>query len=106
MFEAPNLHGFKKNGLEFFKKKNLENSKHFFFKKLSFLGGKTWAIGKPHHPANGPSKNIWGILVEKIEFSTNMSKKSFFLYYEMKQNYNFMVKTKSFITQRFLNQSG
>ena len=106
MFEAPTLHGFKKNGLEFFRKKNLEKSKHFFFKKLSFLGGKTWAIGKPHHPANGPSKNIWGILVEKIEFSTNMSKKSFFLYYEMEQTYNFIVKTKIFITQKFLNQSG
>ena len=56
-------------------------------------------------PANGPSKNIWGVLVEKIEYSTNMSEKSFFLYYEMEQTYNFIVKTKSFITQRFLNQS-
>ena len=87
-------------------KKNLQKSKHFFFKKLSFLGGKTWTIGKPYHPANGPSKNILGVLVETIEYSTNMSEKSFFLYYEMEQTDNFIVKTKSFITQRFLNQSG
>ena len=62
---------------------------------MSFLGGKTWAIGEPHHPANGPSKNIWGILVEKIKFLTKMSKKSFFLYYKMEQTYNFIVKTKA-----------
>ena len=55
MFEAPTLHGFKKNGLEFFRKKNLQKSKHFSFKKMRFLGGKTWAIRKPYHPANGPS---------------------------------------------------
>ena len=106
MFEALTLHGFKKNWLEFFRKKISKSLSIFSSKNWGFLGGKTWAIGKPYHPANGPSKNIWGILVEKIEFSTNMSKKSFFLYYEMEQNYNFIVKTKSFITQRFLNQSG
>ena len=63
------------------------------------MGGKTWAIGKPYHPANGPSKNILGVLVETIEYSTNMSEKSFFLYYEMEQTDSFIVKTKSFITQ-------
>ena len=95
----------RKMDLSFLEKK-IQKSKHFFFKKLSFLGGKTWAIGKPYNTANGPSKNILGVLVEKIEYSTNMSEKSFFLYYEMEQTYNFIVKTKSFITQRFLNQSG
>ena len=106
MFEALTLHGFKKNGLEFFLEKISKSLSIFSSKNWVFSGGKTWTIGKPHHPANGPSKNIWGILIEKIEFSTNMSKKSFFLYYEMEQNYDFIVKTKSFITQRFLNQSG
>ena len=106
MFEALTLHGFKKNWLEFFRKKISKSLSIFSSKNWGFLGGKTWAIGKPYHPANGPSKNIWGILVEKIEFSTNMSKKSFFLYYKMEQTYNFIVKTKSFITQRFMNQSG
>ena len=74
-------------------------------KNERFLGGKTGAIGKHHHPANGPSKNILGVLVEKIAYSTNMSKMSFFLYYKMEQTYNFIVKTKSYLTQRFLNQS-
>ena len=92
--------------LSFLAKKVFKSLSIFSPKNRGFLGGQTWAIGKPYHPANGPSKNIWGVLVEKIEYSTNMSKKSFFLYYEMEQTYNFIVKTKSFITQRFLNQSG
>ena len=58
MFEALTLHGFKKNGLEFFRKKISKSLSIFSPKKLKFLGGKTWAIRKPFHPANGPSKNI------------------------------------------------
>ena len=105
-FEALTLTSLEKNGLEFFTNFFPKSLSIFTPKNRGFLGGQTWAIGKPYHPANGPSKNIWGVLVEKIEYSTNMSEKSFFLYYEMEQTYNFIVKTKSFITQRFLNQSG
>ena len=104
--EALTLTSWEKNGLEFFSKKIYKILSIFSPKNRGFLGGQTWAVGKPYHPANGLSKNIWGVLVEKIEYLGNMSKKSFFLYYEMEQNYNFIVKTKSFITQRFLNQSG
>ena len=86
---------------------------NFFSKSLSiftpknrgFLGGQTWAVGKPYHQANGPSKIIRGLLFEKIEYSIKLWKKWFFPYYEMEQNCNFIVKMKSFITQRFLNQS-
>jgi len=70
------------------------------------LGGQTWAVGNPYHPSNGPSKKIRGLLFEKIEYSMKLAKKSFFSYYEIEQICNFIVKMKSFITQRFLNQSG
>jgi hypothetical protein len=39
------------------------------------LGGQTWAVGKPYHPSNGPSKKIRGLLFEKIEYSMKLAKK-------------------------------
>ena len=32
----------------------------FLLEIEGFWGGQTWAVGKPYHPANGLSKNIWG----------------------------------------------
>ena len=84
--EALTLTSKEKNGLEFFSKKISKSLSIFSPKNRGFLGGQTWAIGKPYHPANALSKNIRGVLVEKIEYLSNMSKKSFFLYYEMEQN--------------------
>ena len=105
-FEALTLTSLEKNGLEFFYQFFSKSLSIFTPKNRGFLGGQTWAVGKPYHPANGPSKNIRGLLFEKIEYSINLSKKWFFPYYEMEQNCNFIVKMKSLITQRFLNQSG
>ena len=104
-FEALTLTSLEKNGLEFFTNFFPKSLSIFTPKNRGFLGGQTWAVGKPYHPANGPSKNIRGLLFEKIEYSINLWKKWFFPYYEMEQNCNFIVKMKSFITQRFLNQS-
>jgi hypothetical protein len=39
------------------------------------LGGQTWAVGKPYHPSNGPSKKIRGLLFKKIEYSMKLAKK-------------------------------
>ena len=74
-------------------------------KNRVFGGGQTWAVGKPYHPANGPSKNICGLLIKRLNIQSACQKSDFFPYYEMEQNCNFIVKMKSFITQRFLNQS-
>ena len=75
MFEALTLHGFKKIGLEFFSKKISKTLSIFSPKTRGFLGGQTWAVGKPYHPSNGPSKNIRGLLFEKIEYSMKLAKK-------------------------------
>ena len=94
-----------KNGLEFFNKKISNTLNIFSPKNRRFLGVKPGPLESPIIQLM-VYKNIWGVLLEKIEYLSNMSKKSIFLYYEIEQNYNFIVKTKSFITQRFLNQSG
>ena len=104
-FEALTLTSLDKNGLEFFYQFFSKSLSIFTPENRGFCGGQTWAVGKPYHLANGPSKNIRGLLFEKIEYSIKLWKKWFFPYYEMEQNCNFIVKMKSFITQRFLNQS-
>ena len=104
-FEALTLTSLEKNGFEFFTNFSPKSLSIFTPKKRVFWGGHTWAVGKPYHPANSPSKNIRGLLFEKIEYSINLWKKWFFRYYEMEQNCNFIVKMKSIITQGFLNQS-
>ena len=63
-----------KNGLEFFSKKISKILSIFSPKNRGFLGGQTWAVGKPYHPSNGPSKNIEGLLFEKIEYSMKLAK--------------------------------
>ena len=70
------------------------------------MRGHTRAVLTSNHPYSQPSKNIWGLLARKIEYSTKMSKKWFSSYYEMEQSCNSIVKTKSFVTRTFLNQSG
>ena len=64
-----------KNGLEFFTQKMSKSLSIFSTKNRGFLGGQTWAVGKPYHPSNGPSKKIRGLLFKKIEYSMKLAKK-------------------------------
>ena len=73
--EALTLTSLEKNGLEFFTQKMSKSLSIFSTKNKGFFGGQTWAVGKPYHPANGPSKNNRGLLFEKIEYSIKLSKK-------------------------------
>ena len=73
--EALTLTSLEKNGLEFLTKKISKSLSILPPKNRSFLGGQTWAVGKTYPPANGPSKNITGLLFEKIEYSINLLKK-------------------------------
>ena len=73
--EALTLTSKEKNGLEFFSKKISKSLNIFSPKNRGFLGGQTWAVGKPYHPSNGPSKKIRGLLFEKIEYSMKLAKK-------------------------------
>ena len=73
--EAITLTSWEKNGLEFFSKKMSKILSIFPPKIRGFLGGQTWAVGKPYHPSNGPSKYIRGVLFEKIEYSMKLAKK-------------------------------
>ena len=74
-FEALTLTSWDENGLEFFRKKISKIKSIFSPKNMGFLGGQTWAVGKPYHPSNGPSKKIRGLLFEKIEYSMKLAKK-------------------------------
>ena len=73
--EALTLTSLEKNGLEFFSKKISKILSILSPKNRGFLGGQTWAVGKPCHPSNGPSKKIRGLLFEKIEYSMKLAKK-------------------------------
>jgi len=104
---APNSYQFREKLTWVFYQKNLLKSKHFFLWKIEvFLRGHTRAILTSNHPYSHPSKNIWGLLAWKIEYSTKLSKKWFSSYYEMQQSSNFIVKTEISITRTFLNWSG
>ena len=72
--EALTLTSWEKNGLEFFSKKIYKILSIFSPKNRGFFGGQTWAVGKPYHPSNGPSKNIREFS-EKIEFLMKLAKK-------------------------------
>ena len=61
--EALTLTSWEKNGLEFFSKKISKILSIFSPKNRGFLGGQTWAVGKPYHPSNCPSKNIGGVII-------------------------------------------
>ena len=74
-FEALTLTSLEKNGLEFFYQFFSKSLSIFTPKNRGFLGGQTWAVGKPYHPSNGPSKKIRGLLFEKIEYSMKLAKK-------------------------------
>ena len=73
--EALTLTSWEKNGLEFFSKKISKILSIFSPKNRGFLGGQTWAVGKPYNPSNGPSKKIRGSSFEKNEFSMKLAKK-------------------------------
>ena len=73
--EALTLTSLEKNGLEFFGQKMSKSLSIFSTKNKGFLGGQTWAVGKPYHPSNGPSKKVRGLLFEKIEYSMKLAKK-------------------------------
>ena len=95
----------RKMDLSFLEKKISKSLSIFFFKKLRFLGGKTWAIRKPYHPANGPSKNIWGLLFKNLNIQSTCQKVIFSLLWNGAKM-QFYSKMKSCITHRLLNQSG
>ena len=73
-FEALTLTSLEKNGLEFFTNFFPKSLSIFTPKNRGFLGGQTWAVGKPYHPANGPSKFFWGLLVEKLKIKPKYQK--------------------------------
>ena len=74
-FEALTLTSLEKNGLEFFTNFSPNSLSIFTPKNRGFLGGQTWAVRKPYHPANGPSKNIRGLLFEKMNIQLTCEKK-------------------------------
>ena len=78
-FEALTLTSLEKNGLEFFTNFFPESLSIFTPKNRGFLGGQTWAVGKPYHLANGQSKNIWGLLFKKLNIQSTCQKSDFFL---------------------------
>ena len=77
-FEALTLTSLEKNGLEFFTNFFPKSLSIFTPKNRGFLGGQTWAVGKPYHPANGPSKNIRGLLFKKNWIFNELVKKVIF----------------------------
>ena len=66
IFEALTLTSLEKNGLEFFTIFFHKSRSIFTPKSRGFLGGQTWAVGKPYHPANGPSKILRGYYLKKM----------------------------------------
>ena len=79
ILEALTHTSLEKNGLEFFTQKISKSLSIFSPKNRGFLGGQTWAVGKPYHPANGPSKNNRGLLLKNMNIQSSCQKSDFFL---------------------------
>ena len=78
-FVALTLTTLEKNGLEFFTNFFPKSLSIFTPKNRGFLGGQTWAVGKPYHPANGPSKILGGYYLKKLNIQLTCEKSDFFL---------------------------